>query len=204
MTPVQRRRRRVDETNNLRAVATDVTPVPADLVVTNVSIPTGELLGRADDVHLHGRERGPEPGLGGHGLLDRLHLALRRPDVQPHSTPRSWARRPTPRTSRCSPAQSYTDHLHGHAARRAPAASTTSTSTSTPTTTCRPNLYTYQARLETTDWWPADTGDNSYWLEPVQPLGVRGPEQQPHRHAVQHHLPRAGPQGDEHHRAART
>ncbi len=32
------------------------------------------------------------------------------------------------------------------------------------TTTCRPFLYTYEARLETTDWWPADTGDNSYWL----------------------------------------
>ncbi len=27
-----------------------------------------------------------------------------------------------------------------------------------------PNIYIYQARLETTDWWPADTGDNSYWL----------------------------------------
>ena len=27
-----------------------------------------------------------------------------------------------------------------------------------------PALYTYTARLETTDWWPADTGDNSYWL----------------------------------------
>ena len=32
------------------------------------------------------------------------------------------------------------------------------------TTTCHPALYVYQARLETTDWWPADTGDNSYWL----------------------------------------
>ncbi len=27
-----------------------------------------------------------------------------------------------------------------------------------------PGLYTYQARLELTDWWPASTGDNSYWL----------------------------------------
>ena len=27
-----------------------------------------------------------------------------------------------------------------------------------------PELYIYQARLETTDWWPADTGDNSFWL----------------------------------------
>ena len=38
--------------------------------------PDGELFRREDDVQLHGRERGPEPGLGGHGLLDRLHLGL--------------------------------------------------------------------------------------------------------------------------------
>ena len=28
-----------------------------------------------------------------------------------------------------------------------------------------PSLYIYQARLEDTTWWPADTGDNTYWLD---------------------------------------
>ena len=191
----------VDETNNLKAVATNVTPVPADLVITNVSIPTVNYSGESMTFSYTVKNEGTEPGLGGHGLLDRLHLAFRRADFQPHSTPRSWARRRTPRTSRCSRARATPSPTRSRCP-PARAASTTCTSTSMRTTTCRPAFTpTRRGSRRPTGGRPRP-GDNSYWLEPVQPLGVRGPEQQPHRHAVRHHLPRARPEGDEHHRAA--
>ncbi len=99
----------ISYTNNLLAAATTVTPVPADLVVTNVSIPHGELLGRADDVLVHGRESGPVPGVVRYELLDRLHLVERAADLRP---PGSLI--PRPDDSCAEPTASARPELHGH------------------------------------------------------------------------------------------
>ena len=73
----------VSETNNLKAVASIVTPVPADLVVTNVSIPTANYSGESMTFSYTVENEGTEPGLGRNRLLDRLHLGLSRADLQP-------------------------------------------------------------------------------------------------------------------------
>ncbi len=46
----------INENNNITPSAATVTPVPADLVVTNVSIPTVNYSGEQHDVQLHGGE----------------------------------------------------------------------------------------------------------------------------------------------------
>jgi len=54
-----------------------------------------------------------------------------------------------------------------------------------------PNLYIYQARQEITDWWPANTGDNSYWLGQFNHWAFEDPNNNG-CHSVRHHLSRAG------------
>ena len=153
----------VSETNNLTSVATDVTPVPADLVVTNVSIPQVNYSGEQMTFTYTVTNEGPNQVWAGTAYwTDFIWLSTDTTfDPHPRLVPRPDDPRPGPAAAAGRELQ---HHLHGDPAARAPAASITSTSTSTPTTTCRPYPYIYQARLETTDWWPANTGDNSYWL----------------------------------------
>ena len=105
---------------------------------------------------------GPNPVWEGTRLLDRLHLGLSRADFQPIRCVVPGADDARPDHAARGRPELYRQ-LHGHAS---------------PGTSGQyylyidldahndlpPGLYTYQARLETTDWWPADTGDNSYWL----------------------------------------
>ena len=153
-------------------------------MVTNVSIPTTNYSGESMTFSYTVENEGPDPVWAGTEYWTDFIWVSPEPDVRPHTTPRSWARRLTPRPRRCSVGQSYTVNY---------------TVTLPPGTGGQyylyidldahndlpPALYTYQARLETTDWWPANTGDNSYWLSEFSRVGVRGPQQQPDRDAVQ-------------------
>ena len=137
--------------------------MPADLVVTNVSIPPVNYSGEKMTFTYTVTNEGPNPVWPGTPYwTDFLWLSA---DPTFIRTRASFLGQTThvQDPARCSRAQSYT---------------VTYTVTLPPGTgghyylyidldahnDLPPNLYTYQARLETTDWWPASTGDNSYWL----------------------------------------
>ena len=152
----------VSETNNLKAVPSIVTPVPADLVVTNVSIPSVNYSGESMTFSYTVQNQGTNPVWAGTAYwTDFIWLSAD----------------PTFDRFRASFLGQTTHEQDGPLQ---PGASYTVSYTVTlpPGTGGQyylyidldahndlpPGLYIYQARLETTDWWPADTGDNSYWL----------------------------------------
>ncbi len=153
-----------NETNNLKAIPSVVTPIPADLVVTNVSIPQTNYSGEQMTFSYTVENEGTHPVWAG----------------TPYWTDFLWlSADPTFDRTRAS-FLGQTTHMQDPNAPLQPGQSYTITFTATlPAGTgghyylyidldahndLPPALYTYQARLETTDWWPASTGDNSYWL----------------------------------------
>ncbi len=152
----------VSETNNLLAVPTDVTPVPADLVITNVSIPKTNFSGESMTFSYTVENEGTNPVWAGTDYWTDFIWVSPEPTFNRFDA--SFLGQTThAQTAPLEPGQSYTVNY---------------TVTLPPGTGGQyylyidldahndlpPGLYTYQARLETTDWWPADTGDNSYWL----------------------------------------
>ncbi len=153
----------VSETNNLKAVAIDRDAGTGRPGRHECLDSDRELLGREHDVQLHGRER-----------RDRTRSGRERPTGQISS-----GFRPS-RPSTDFDASFLGQTTHAQSTPLLPGQSYTINFTVTlPAGTggqyylyidldahndLPPNLYLYQARLETTDWWPADTGDNSFWL----------------------------------------
>ncbi len=152
----------VSETNNLKAVSSIVTPVPADLVITNVSIPTVNYSGEKMTFTYTVENQGPDPVWGGTAYWTDFIWVSPEPTFNRFDA--SFLGQTThAQTTPLEPGQSYTINY---------------TVTLPPGTSgpyylyidldahndLPPNIYIYQARLEMTDWWPADTGDNSYWL----------------------------------------
>ena len=152
----------ISYTNNLLAAATTVTPVPADLVVTNVSIPqvnySGEQMTFSYTVENEGQY---QVWSGTNYWTDFIWLSA---EPTFDRTQASFLGQTTHvQNQPLQPGQSYT---------------ITFTVTLPPGTGGQyylyidldahndlpPYPYIYEARQETTDWWPADTGDNSYWL----------------------------------------
>ena len=148
--------------NNLLAQSTSVTPVPADLVVTNVSIPTVNYSGESMAFGYTVENEGPNPVWEGTQYWTDFIWLCPEPTFNRYDA--SFLGQTThAQTTPLEPGQSYTVNYNV---------------TLPPGTSGQyylyidldahndlpPALYTYQARLETTDWWPADTGDNSYWL----------------------------------------
>ena len=163
-----------NEDNNLGSVDTDVTPVPADLVVTNVSIPTTNYSGEPMTFSYTVTNEGPnQVWAGTQYWTDFIWLST---DTTFVRTRASFLGQTTHYQDQpLQPGQSYT---------------ITYTVTLPPGTggpyylyidldahnDLPPNLYIYQARLETTDWWPADTGDNSYWLSEFSMWAFENPD----------------------------
>ena len=139
-----------------------MTPVPADLVITNVSIPQVNYSGEKMTFTYTVKNEGPNPVWAGTAYWTDFIWLSADPTFN-RFAPRSWARRRMPRTSPCSRARATTSRSRPRF-RRARAVITTSTSTPTRTTTCRPTSTPTRRVWRLTDWWPADTGDNSYWL----------------------------------------
>ena len=161
-----------NENNNLLSFATDVTPVPADLVVTNVSIPTGNYSGESMTFSYTVENEGPNPVWEGTNYwTDFIWIS---PEPTFNRLDASFLGQTThAETTPLQPGQSYTVDY---------------TVTLPPGTSGQyylyidldahndlPPIYTYQARLETTDWWPADTGDNSYWLSEFSEWAFENP-----------------------------
>ena len=152
----------VSETNNLLATTCVVTPVPADLVITNVSIPTTNYSGESMTFSYTVENEGANPVWEGTDYwTDFIWVS---PEATFNRYDASFLGQTThEQTAPLEPGQSYTVNF----------------TVTLPAGTggqyylyidldahndLPPGLYTYEARLETTDWWPADTGDNSYWL----------------------------------------
>ena len=141
--------------------STSVTPVPADLVVTNVSIPTVNYSGESMTFSYTVENEGSNPVWEGtqywtdfiwvspEPTFNRYDASFLGQTTHAQTTPSRPARANRQLHSDLPPGTSgqYYLYIDLDAHNDLP-----------------PALYTYQARLETTDWWPADTGDNSYWL----------------------------------------
>ncbi len=151
-----------NENNNLDSVATDVTPVPADLVVTNVSIPTVNYSGETMSFSYTVKNEGSNEVWSGteywtdfiwvspEATFNRYDASFLGQTTHAQSTPLEPGQSYTVNYTVTLPAGTggqYYLYIDLDAHNDLP-----------------PGLYTYQARLETTDWWPANTGDNSYWL----------------------------------------
>ena len=149
--------------DNLMVASTDVTPVPADLVVTNVTIPSLNYSGEKMTFSYTVTSEGTNPVWSGTQYwTDFLWM----------STDPTFDRNRVSFLGQTTHSQDPSQPLQ-------PGASYTINYTVTlPAGTGGhyylhidldahndyPPIYTYLARLEQTDWWPANTGDNSYWL----------------------------------------
>ena len=152
----------INENNNITSVATTVTPVPADLVVTNVSIPTVNYSGESMTFSYTVENEGQYQVWSGTDYwTDFIWVS---PEASFNRMDASFLGQTTHvQNTPLQPGQSYTVNY---------------TVTLPPGTGGQyylyidldahndlpPYPYIYEARLETTDWWPADSGDNSYWL----------------------------------------
>ena len=188
-----------DEDNNLGSTNTDVTPVPADLVVTNVSIPKTNYSGESMTFSYTVTNEGPDQVWAGtHYWTDFIWLST---DTTFVRTRASFLGQTTHEQDPAAPAgRELHRHLHGDPAPRHG----------------RPVLPVHRPRRAQR---PAarplhlhgPAGDDRLVARRhgrqlvlagrVRHVGVRGPGQQPDRDADDDHLQRAGPQGDEHHGA---
>ena len=151
-----------DEDNNLGSTNTDVTPVPADLVVTNVSIPKTNYSGESMTFSYTVTNEGPDQVWAGTQYwTDFIWLSTDTTFVRTRASflGQTTHEQDGPLQPGASYTVSYTVTLPPGTGGQYYLYIDLDAHNDLP-----PALYTYTARLETTDWWPADTGDNSYWL----------------------------------------
>ncbi len=155
--------REVTEANNLRASASLVTPVPADLVVTNVVIPAVNYSGEKTTIRYTVTNVGQNPVWAGtqywkdfiwisadpsfiRTRASYLGETIYAPDhpIQPGESYDVTFEATLPRGTRGD----YYLYIHHDAHND-----------------YNPFLFPYLARVLLTDWWPADSGSNASWID---------------------------------------
>ncbi len=171
------------DTNNLMAVPTDVTPIPADLVVTNVSIPQVNYSGEKMTFTYTVTNEGSNAVWSGTNYwTDFIWLSA---DTTFDRYRASFLGQTTHAQDPSQPLQPGASYSITYTVTLPPGTGTgqyylyidLDAHNDLP-----PYPYIYEARLETTDWWPASSGDNSYWLDQFNHWAFEDPNN--NRHAT--------------------